>query len=352
VSSREKKFWLENVKTSFLHERRKKEEEKERSHSFFFFTLRSSSPARALLFCSCDRRRLSRESKGEKMLTRGQMRRMGERDLWDVIVHNDDICFKHVLPRLSQNDIKFLYDVNTETRALIKRAMTSGITLEDRFQIEEMSSISTLEFAWNNMDWEARDKNGYVMNQDWFCWKAARTNKLELLKWAREEKGCEFDINISFTAALRGNLEMLKYCVANQCPVDEDVCGSAASHGHLECLKYLHEEVKAPWDYQTGWYAAQSGHLHILEYVFERKYDKYNRDACAFTARCGKLDCLKYLHEVAKAPWGDEAVLHAYFIDCQECLRYLLDNDCPLPEGWRYEDGDLYVPESESESES
>ena len=26
-----------------------------------------------------------------------------------------------------------------------------------------------------------------------------------------------------------------------------------------------------------------------------------------------------------------------------ECLQYLLDNDCPLPRGWRYEDGELHV---------
>ena len=31
--------------------------------------------------------------------TRAQKRRMGERDLWDVIVNNDDVSFKHILPR-------------------------------------------------------------------------------------------------------------------------------------------------------------------------------------------------------------------------------------------------------------
>ena len=54
--------------------------------------------------------------------TRAQKRRMGERDVWDLIVNNDDICFKHILPRLSRTDVKFLYDVNTETRKLIKRS--------------------------------------------------------------------------------------------------------------------------------------------------------------------------------------------------------------------------------------
>ena len=85
------------------------------------------------------------------MLTRAQKRRMGERDLWDMIVNNDDICFKHILPRLNQTDVKFLYDANSETRALIKRAARSGIELQKKFKIKEMSSISTLEFAWNNM---------------------------------------------------------------------------------------------------------------------------------------------------------------------------------------------------------
>ena len=68
---------------------------------------------------------------------------------------------------------------------------------------------------------------------------------------------------------------MVKYCVANECPIDEGACAYAAKNGHLECLKYLREEVKAPWDSWTAAWAAQNGHLHILEYLVERKFDKY-----------------------------------------------------------------------------
>jgi hypothetical protein len=71
---------------------------------------------------------------------------MGLRDLWDVIVNNDDICFEHILPWLELNDIKFLHDVDSETRALIKRSPYVDV-LEEGFRIVEMSSISTLEFA-------------------------------------------------------------------------------------------------------------------------------------------------------------------------------------------------------------
>ena len=56
----------------------------------------------------------------------------------------------------------------------------------------------------------------------------------------------------------------------------------------------------------------------------------------------GHLDCLKYLHETAKAPWDEEAVREAHDNEHTECVQYLLDNNCPLPIEWRYDDGTLY----------
>ena len=41
-----------------------------------------------------------------KATTRAQKRRMGERDVWDLIVKCDDICFKHILPRLNSTTWK------------------------------------------------------------------------------------------------------------------------------------------------------------------------------------------------------------------------------------------------------
>ncbi|CAL6305957.1 unnamed protein product [Bathycoccus prasinos] len=255
--------------------------------------------------------------------TRAQKRRMGERDVWDLIVKCDDICFKHILPRLNSNDVKFLYEVNSETRKLIKRSSRAG-DLKKKFKVREMSSISTLEFAWENKSLWPR----WLEDEIIFCWKVAQTNKLELLKWIREEKS---------------NLEMVKYCVAKKCPIYEYTCACAAGGGHLEVLKYLHEEVKAPWDFLTATWAARNGHLHILEYLVERKFDKYNERACERAAENGHFDCLKYLHETAKAPWDSEAVYYAHEKNHPECLQYLLDNNCPLPRDWRYEDGTLHT---------
>ena len=269
----------------------------------------------------------------------------GDLLLWGMIIDNDDICFEHILPKLNQNDIKFLYDVNSETRALIKRTPYVD-ELEERFKVEEISSISTLEFAWNNMHWGTTTSLGryeLVIDQAWFCWQVAATNKLELLKWAREEKNCEWDELTINGGATLGNLEMLKYCVENQCPFDEEACASAASCGSLECLRYLHEVVQAPWGSLTAAAAAVRGHLHILEYLVERKYDQYDGMACDHAARAGEFDCLKYLHETAKAPWDGRAVRQAHKHKKPECLQYLLDKNCPLPDGWRYEHGTLIM---------
>ena len=92
---------------------------------------------------------------------------------------------------------------------------------------------------------------------------------------------------------------------------------------------------------RTATWAAENGHLHILEYLVERKYRKYGVYACENAAAYGHLDCLKYLHETAKAPWDYLAVRGAHYYKHSDCVQYLLDNNCPLPPGWRYEDGTL-----------
>ena len=260
---------------------------------------------------------------------------VGASRLWDAVVKNDDICFKHILPKLNRSDVKFLYGVNSETRALIKRSSRRD-DLRKSFEVSEMSSTSTLELAWEN-------RSLWPFSKRHFCWQVAQTNKLELLKWVREVKNCDWNEMTINTVAYKGNLDMIKYCVANGCPFFSDVCAGAALKGRLECLKYLHEEAKAPWDYDTAMFAACRGHLHILEYLVEQKYDAYRKSACSVAAAAGNLDCLKFLHETAKAPWDCRAVEVAHENNRSECLQYLLDNDCPLPDGWRYEDGTLHT---------
>jgi len=136
---------------------------------------------------------------------------------------------------------------------------------------------------------------------------------------------------------------MVKYCVANECPIDALACAYAAENGHLEYSNTYAKKSKRLGIRVLPLGRLQNGHLHILEYLVERKYDKYDEYACEYAAKNGHLDCLKYLHETAKAPWDSEAVRVAHTNDHPDCVQYLLDNNCPLPSGWSYEGGKLYT---------
>ena len=120
-----------------------------------------------------------------------------------------DIVEEHVMCKLNGTDLKFFYDVNTETRKLIKRSSRARGDLKKKFNVSEMSSISTLEFAWEHKSLWPSHWNG----ETYFCCEVAFTDKLELLKWIREEKKCEWDESTISAAAQQGNLEMVKYCV-------------------------------------------------------------------------------------------------------------------------------------------
>ena len=96
--------------------------------------------------------------------------------------------------------------------------------------------------------------------------------------------------------------------------------------------RYSNTYAKKSWDFRTAAFAAYDGHLHILEYLVERKYDKFEAFACERAA--GKQH---------KAPWDSEAKLKAHENNHPECVQYLLDNNCLLPDGWRYEHGELHT---------
>ena len=118
---------------------------------------------------------------------------------------------------------------------------------------------------------------------------------------ARGEKSVNGNSGTINVAAEQGNLEMVKYCVANECPIDEwavCICCRWRSSRGTQILMRRSESALGFGHCLLG---GSNGHLHILEYLVERKYDKY-KGMCANAAKFGHLDCLKYLHETAKAP--------------------------------------------------
>jgi len=256
------------------------------------------------------------------------------------VLHHKDVFVSHVIPKLNETDRWFFSEVNRESRGVLEYA---GVNVSKLcWNVHECSSISTLEVVWNNFPWGERDKSGRVTDQAWFCWQVSTTSKLELLKWAREVKQCEWDERTIVEAACFGNLEILKYCFSNGCPCDEEKsCKQAAARGHLDCVRFLFDKVKPSRDTEedAAHQAAGHGRINILKYLIEERKIFYavKLDCVATATRFGKLDCLKYLVEEARVPLDNcRCVAFARYYEQPECENYLLEKGFSEPTDEEY----------------
>ena len=157
-----------------------------------------------------------------------------DRLLWRIVTEYPDIFDSLIVPRLNGNDVKFFYDVNTESRVALKRS--NGGRLCATFKICDFDTKSTLSWALEKCSEE----------KERFCDEMARKGNLELLQYLHENR-CPWDRSTCSYAAENGHLECLKFLHGNGCPWDKGTCSAAARNGHLECLKYAHEN-RCPWD--------------------------------------------------------------------------------------------------------
>jgi hypothetical protein len=267
--------------------------------------------------------------------------KLGPTAIWTgLVTHHKDVFVSHVMPKLDATDRFFFSKVNSESEDVLAYA---GVNVSGLgYKVYECSSISTLEWAWNKMPWGKKRQSGRVIDQTWFCIGVALTNKLELLKWAREVKHCEWDEWTIKAAAAKGNREMLKYCFYNGCPCDKNaLCKHAALGGHLDCVRFLFDKVKPSRDTEeeVALLAAGKGRIDILKYfVEERKIADVVKSDCVYsTVGFGHFDCLKYLVEEARAPLNDwEDIANARYKEHPECVNYLLEKGCPEPTDEQY----------------
>ena len=269
--------------------------------------------------------------------------KLGPTKLWTgLVTHHRDIFVSHVLPKLNGTDRCFFCTANIESLDLLKYAGVDVSKLG--WSICECTSVSTLEWAWINIDWGEKCDDGTLQDYAHFCSQVAFSNKLELLKWVREVKKCEWDERTIEEATYKGNLEILKYCFAIGCPYDEkESFRNAAREGHLDCLRFLFNKIKPSREREkdAAETAAQYGQLDILKYfVEERKISDAIKIKCVLhSVPKGRLDCLKYMVEEAKVPLDDWLnIAFARYFEQPECLHYLREKRCPEPTDKEYAD--------------
>ena len=162
-----------------------------------------------------------------------------------------DIFDTHILPKLNGNDVKFFYDVNSESRRAIKQS--SNVHLADAFKIGDFDTTSTISWALEKCSEE----------KERFCWRMAQNGNLELLQYLHEN-GCPWDKRTCSEAALYGHLECLQYAHEKGCPWNEETCSEAAKNGHQECLKYARENG-CSWDEENCRDPPQNDVMDVLK---------------------------------------------------------------------------------------
>ena len=124
---------------------------------------------------------MKEEDKSIMVLSRGKKRKIEEdapTPLWKFIVDHPDIFETHVLKSgyLNGTDIKMFYGSCRASRRAVIRAK---IELRKKFWVRQLSSISTMEMAWEEFPWgtRARFRRAGIYDEPGIFQLSSRCNK-------------------------------------------------------------------------------------------------------------------------------------------------------------------------------
>lgn len=182
------------------------------------------------------------------------------------------------------------------------------------------------------------------------CLSAATQERPEISAWLRE-RASEDSPQLSCvpTAAYNGDLKILQWLRAQNCPWD-DACSAAARCGRLEILQWLRsQELPCPWNEQTCTSAAifveiigrsssqdnlQPSYFKVLQWLRAQNPPcPWNEHTCSNVARCGHsgLKVLQWLRaQDPPCPW-----VETIFERCKsrKIIGWALLYGCPAPPG-------------------
>ena len=109
------------------------------------------------------KKRKEKEKAAKEAVAEMERLKLGPTKLWTgLVLHHKDVFVSHVLSKLNETDRFFFQKVNRESLDVLAYAK---VLSKLSWNIYECSSISTLEFAWNNMEWGERFPCGNVKDQ-------------------------------------------------------------------------------------------------------------------------------------------------------------------------------------------
>ena len=154
---------------------------------------------------------------------------------------------------------------------------------------------------------------------------------------------------ISFTSSsYHGNLKLLKHLFYEsknihdqQACFDQQILYSAAEGGHKDIVIYLIEECSFKLDETTFSSAAISGNMELLKWLYENKCP-WNEDACSSAAIQKDLEILKFLREKG-CPWDRYTTGNALMNGNPIIAKWAKDNGCKFDSKWAKKCGYDYL---------
>ena len=158
------------------------------------------------------------------------------------------------------------------------------------------------------------------------CWRAAKKNDFEELKWAFNE-GCILDSTTISYATKHGNCEIIEWALENGCKKDSSAIMNAALVNNFKMVDFLLEKKlrskNCPWDERTLSAAACKGRRDIIKWSHNHGCKHKNHPSiCESAAECGQLECLKWLIEKVGYNY-DRAYRSAKMSNQDEVISYL-----------------------------
>ncbi len=196
--------------------------------------------------------------------------------------------------------------------------------------------------CWNNMCGmiccKRKYERDYCPLKVTTCAIAGIYGNLECLIYAHEN-GCSWnedswnddpcnEDSCKYTA-LAGNLECLKYMIANGYNCSYETCNYAAEGGNLECLKYAFEngcDKESGIGYYAAAFAAKGGNMQCLNYTLNNG-SEWSTEVCSNAAKYGHIDILKYAHKNG-CPWDNNTCINAAVAKNLNGLKYAVENGC------------------------
>ncbi|PNH02875.1 Ankyrin repeat domain-containing protein, partial [Tetrabaena socialis] len=167
------------------------------------------------------------------------------------------------------------------------------------------------------------------------CAKAAsRPDALDRLTWLRG-RGYPWDWRATDAVAVAGNLDALRYLLAEGCPVQESTGWAVAEARQLASLQALHAHSNT----FTRWNSAlagavRGGHLPVVAWLLEQQLVSLRQcpSLLCKAAKSGSVELLAWLRDRG-CPWGDDSFHCAVGAGSEEALEWLVAQGCPMPVG-------------------